>query len=761
MIKPALIITVFLLFGLSVHAQNSSGEKKKLSPNELREKMKQDKAKNEIFGDTDEDFKVNTIPDKWKNESAVVLCQKTSFSFDKVAGAFYVDEMMRKKVKLLDKAAVDAFSQFYFTETSATGFVGFQIIKPDGKVVDVDMSGAVEDNSQVPDFYQTYYYENIQYKKLAVPDLQIGDIVDYYYMSERDIKDMQYKEYSFTPFMFTLSTTYPVLTQKFSFTVDRDFYINFHSYNGAPLIKDGPPVLDEKGKVRPKMKNFILEDRNRERISKDIWNYRFVTAPTVKFQVLYVTPGYASETDTRMSKTSYFIGEIGQVKTSVGMDVIQWNTSRDLKTSISIYADEITAYLNKYHAKETDPEKILRIAYYFFRYRFNEDYQRYYITGGVYMDYNVSYTDRVAAPGELYFCQVMLQLCEKEKIKAEIFVAVPRKFGPFENILLKEELKIGVLATVKGKELFIYPFDGLSTFDLKDDETDGVNGYAFNPEVVPRKELKSRKIRIPASGHAANSITYTVDASLDENMENMKINRKNVITGYLKSDYQLLALYATPWVDNDKKRFDPKYKELSEKPAKGNKAKIEEEKRKDAELEKERKDKQAEKFKELLADEFDVLSFDAFSLEQDGRFDETPDLVYTETFTVKNMINKAGKNFILDVGKLIGDQLKLEEAERKRDNDIFINFAKTFSCRISVTIPAGYTVDGINELNSSLDNESASFISSAKVEGNKLIITTTKCYKKNFEKKENWQNILTVLDAAYKFSQKKVILKKA
>ena len=42
----------------------------------------------------------------------------------------------------------------------------------------------------------------------------------------------------------------------------------------------------------------------------------------------------------------------------------------------------------------------------------------------------------------------------------------------------------------------------------------------------------------------------------------------------------------------------------------------------------------------------------------------------------------------------------------------------------------------------------------------KLLVSTTKLYKKNFDKKEAWPNYVAFLEAGYKFSQAKIVLKK-
>ena len=125
------------------------------------------------------------------------------------------------------------------------------------------------------------------------------------------------------------------------------------------------------------------------------------------------------------------------------------------------------------------------------------------------------------------------------------------------------------------------------------------------------------------------------------------------------------------------------------------------------------------------------------------------------------MLNKAGKNYLFEAGKLIGGQIKLEPNElTERKADIWLSYARTIQNNITIALPAGYTADGLQDLNINVDNESGSFISTAKLEGDKILINTTKVYKKNFDKKEELPNYVAFLEAAYKFSQSKIVLKK-
>jgi len=166
-------------------------------------------------------------------------------------------------------------------------------------------------------------------------------------------------------------------------------------------------------------------------------------------------------------------------------------------------------------------------------------------------------------------------------------------------------------------------------------------------------------------------------------------------------------------------------------------------------------------FEKNLKEELDVDNYESFELMQDGRYGDTAMLQFREKFTLKKLVSKAGRNYIFDVGKLIGDQIKLEQSElARRQVDIWLPHARTIENNISINIPPGYSVDGLQELNGAVENESGAFVSSAKVENDKLLINTKKVYKKNFDKKELWPNYIAFLEPAYKFSQSKIVLKK-
>jgi len=89
-----------------------------------------------------------------------------------------------------------------------------------------------------------------------------------------------------------------------------------------------------------------------------------------------------------------------------------------------------------------------------------------------------------------------------------------------------------------------------------------------------------------------------------------------------------------------------------------------------------------------------------------------------------------------------------------------MGFPRSLRNVISFTIPDGYKAVGIQNLNMNIDNETGTFAVQASVEGNTLSILVKKLYKQVTVKKEDWPKLLEMLDAAFNFSQKKILLKK-
>jgi hypothetical protein len=179
------------------------------------------------------------------------------------------------------------------------------------------------------------------------------------------------------------------------------------------------------------------------------------------------------------------------------------------------------------------------------------------------------------------------------------------------------------------------------------------------------------------------------------------------------------------------------------------------------ERKKEDKVNKLEYMKKAMADEYDnITSYSEFTLNTDGRTWRKQELNYTNKYELGDMINRAGDNILVSVPGLIGQQLFVTPDERKREVDAYMGFPRSLRNVINFTIPAGYKAVGVQNLNMNIDNEAGTFAVQASVEGSTVNILVKKLYKQPIVKKENWDKLVLMLDAAFNFSQKKILLKK-
>lgn len=112
---------------------------------------------------TEDEFSVTAIPEKWKNESAVIIGLKEEYLFKrqvtkgKTTAGVNIKEYVHKRIKLQDKNAVEKFSTFFYVTMGNDGKAIYKVIKSDGKETDIDMSTAIEEEQDIPDIYKPIF----------------------------------------------------------------------------------------------------------------------------------------------------------------------------------------------------------------------------------------------------------------------------------------------------------------------------------------------------------------------------------------------------------------------------------------------------------------------------------------------------------------------------------------------------------------------------------------------------------------------------
>ncbi|CAM3497302.1 DUF3857 domain-containing protein [Flavobacterium longum] len=144
---------------------------------------------------------------------------------------------------------------------------------------------------------------------------------------------------------------------------------------------------------------------------------------------------------------------------------------------------------------------------------------------------------------------------------------------------------------------------------------------------------------------------------------------------------------------------------------------------------------------------------------------ERPFTFETEAVIKESWLENAGKNYLITLGKVLGDQTNLyQETERKYPIDIA--YPRKFIHAITLNIPDGYTVKDVNtlifnkELKDDEGNVVGKFTSSAAVNGKKVEISIEEFYDFTHLGVEKYPQYRDVMNAAYDFYKSALVLVK-
>ena len=643
------------------------------------------------------------------------------------------------------------------------GQADYTIIKSNGKEVSVDMKSAIEEEKDIPAIYKPIFYRlNIKSMKIAIPALEVGDIIDYTIRSSIDW-DMKENGVNFSPFIFSLSNNYPTMFQVYRFTMANGMKVKYRAFNGAPNIKFDPKasVYGDKNSYL----SYYFLDKDREKTNEERWSYELRNTPTVKFQVVLLSlndPESKNLGEATVDRSGLDIDNVYKRYIGAGMYVTP---------TVSALVGYTTEFVLKKKADGSikNDDDAIRECYYCLRKVFLEMYYKgpvhsdleKYITGKKLYKKVLAAEKKDGSQKEekedevrissLTFATAFRTSLAALKIPSEVFVYEPRTLGTWHDAIFMEELDYVIRVRSKRKFYYLEPFNNFDSFGTPYPELENAEGYALGYEEA-NSYLRST---IPPTTVNDNIEHQDIAISFSNDMSLVREERTSSYLGDEKQSHIAKANIERDYLNDD---FTKYFNKPGQK-KKSNESDILPSKYELSDRDEKIKER-SDLFEKELKENFDVDKYEGFELIKDGRYGDTAWLQYKEKFTVKKMISKAGKNYIMDVGKLIGGQIKLEQNEiSTRQTDIWVPYARKIENNISIAIPDGYTVEGLQDLNMNIDNESGSFISTAKIDGNTLFITTQKQYKKNFDKKEAWPNYVAFLEPAYKFSQARIVLK--
>lgn len=747
----ALVFLLLFFYTGTISMAQKRDEKKSDKKELIRYNERAAEVDQEIMGAPDPFFSSNTVPADLGNSSAVILAKKIEVYSDfkkKIKKSEYYKSLasnttryiltIREKLKIQDKNALDEYSELSFSKIrkqsnffkrKSYSFVGIRLIKPNGTVVKINVDEEAV-NTGGEDEKDKY--------KLAIPGLEVGDIIDMYARVEQEMPSISPVE----PLDIILGAVYPIMKFNFNTKVQNQFGIIYTVANGAPEIKksdDGEYVY------------LKIDAQNMKKVPDLPWVYERREMPVVKLAFLPGADAYSDESLTLKQ------GQILKELPKSWIDnflvsrlvTLQWRNPSERMNQFKAYLKKAT----NGNENRISEDSLLYHVYYFARYS--------YVYDSISTDDVEAGVARNMQNASYKFLSFMLEALHDYAIQYDLLYTVPRSNGTIYSALSMDEFDPIIRAMTDKKQYFLSMPDMFSLMNTLPPAFEGQDAYVYKNVMYIDKAYRSSIEKLPVSKPDVNYVLEDMEVSIDAaKPQQLKIKRVCTERGSLTYTDQVMLTLFEDYVDKERSKFGgPDFLEvLQVRAGKKGSELLDEYKNAFSEARK----KRLENAKKEIESTFDMKSItvDSFEVVKLGNQHYQREFVFAEKFSMDGILKKAGANYILDMNSLITDQIQIKSEQRQREYNIHMPYARTYEYKVNLNIPAGFTVQGLENLQKNVSNETGSFVSSARMEGGKLVIRATKVYNHPYEDVANWDKMLEFLDAAYNFSQEKVLLKK-
>ncbi|NQU35472.1 MAG: DUF3857 domain-containing protein [Bacteroidetes bacterium] len=693
---------------------------------------------NMMWNDTAKAANITTYPDKWKDESAVILYQSEKYEFKKqvMNNAINEDSYFRARIILLDQTAVNEYSQFSTDKlvNNSRGrdadYVGIKVIKPNDEFHVVNQDDFIEMKQD-----GNRGSGSSSYEKVAIPNLAIGDIIDFYSVSIRShtTNPNGLNHIEFDPVYKVLQSDYPILKGNISIIPERKTYLNAIWLNGAPK----PTITKNK-----KTNNYTFSYGNLEKIKKDQMIFPLREYPAIIYQIIIAPKSLENHELSFLGSYREIKNEILDEEIDDFLDKVRNYERLDFHSSNmvkSVYRDLVDMNISQ-NTKSGIPEKV----YYLMRHYLNFKTQLYY-------GYTISMEHFI---DEFDFITSYSKVLDHYNIDHQIGVCVPRSLGARNSLVIHDQL-VPFVKMGNEQPLYITKPEIHSIYGIINPYIEGVEATLIDPS-SSRRELITTNEVIPISDIDKNIHLDSVFIKVVQiSPLSISVIEKSFMKGTTKYHEQdLISTYNDTYLDETGYLL-----ELNLIGKKEMKTVVE------------NKKYLAQRMDDYCSDRHDIVeliltqsqavekvNIDTIELVNIGRWNSTDTLKFNYSYKINEGINKAGDNYLLSIGKFIGKNKEFTKEEINRTSNIYIDAPHKIRWTLVFTVPVGYTVADFDNLNVSVINSTGSFVSDARFENDNLIIDITKIYNSNYYTMENWPLILEFLDAAVDFTQQQILL---
>ena len=710
-IRVVFSILLVQLFTLSVNADEKADYLK------LAQKVRQ-----EVWSSTPADFQKRTVPDRYKNASAVILSYYRELSTDyyrkatadlvlnlRLTRQIDCTDMERMLIQINDKKALKDYSEFTFKTKSRKwtwGYhhktqtvLGIRVIKKNGNVQEVSLDDYVDvkEGKNDKDLSQ----------KIAVPGLEVGDCIDVFSLDQIDTQEQQ-----LDPFYFVLRQDEPVLYTKVHCVLDQSLATVYRTMNGAP---DFTQTTD-------KDKNAVLDMVMDKPVDAEssIWYNSLEQSPFIE---MYITP-----TKAKVAVVEKAMRQKG-VRGNPDVTPILQDDWKLLKSYVSKGGFSPAGLPSTYKSVFKSAKKEGMSA----EEKADRIYSFEYVSGGA--------SQRVFNTVANYL----------RKLGVEIEMGITTPFGALPVDKLINYNSTSWFFRLKGTNLYYFP----GTYPKVASEIP----YIYQGRKAYMQDSEEQ-ITIPVSQAEDNKSVNDMVVKLDGTK--LDISRKVTYSGEQKMYGQSLVSPDNTLFGSSQLEAYWRYLKYDDKDPYSCYTKKE-----SAELKgafNEYRKNAIDPFKAEISSyhDGDPVQVGGYGVDCVGIRRDSSNFVYHVDYVMDGMVKRAGNNYLLSVGKLIGSSLKLEGKDRERIDDVWRKMAFVDEWNIEIPLPQGYKVsaEALKKIETSVANECGEFTVKATAGNESVKVYVRKCFAHRVEPVSNWSKLLALVDACSAFADKQMVIAK-
>ena len=710
-IRVVFSILLVQLFTLSVNADEKADYLK------LAQKVRQ-----EVWSSTPADFQKRTVPDRYKNASAVILSYYRELSTDyyrkatadlvlnlRLTRQIDCTDMERMLIQINDKKALKDYSEFTFKTKSRKwtwGYhhktqtvLGIRVIKKNGNVQEVSLDDYVDvkEGKNDKDLSQ----------KIAVPGLEVGDCIDVFSLDQIDTQEQQ-----LDPFYFVLRQDEPVLYTKVHCVLDQSLATVYRTMNGAP---DFTQTTD-------KDKNAVLDMVMDKPVDAEssIWYNSLEQSPFIE---MYITP-----TKAKVAVVEKAMRQKG-VRGNPDVTPILQDDWKLLKSYVSKGGFSPAGLPSTYKSVFKSAKKEGMSA----EEKADRIYSFEYVSGGA---------------SQRAFNTVANYL---RKLGVEIEMGITTPFGALPVDKLINYNSTSWFFRLKGTDVYYFP----GTYPKVASEIP----YIYQGRKAYMQDSEEQ-ITIPVSQAEDNKSVNDMVVKLDGTK--LDISRKVTYSGEQKMYGQSLVSPDNTLFGSSQLEAYWRYLKYDDKDPYSCYTKKE-----SAELKgafNEYRKNAIDPFKAEISSyhDGDPVQVGDYGVDCVGIRRDSSNFVYHVDYVMDGMVKRAGNNYLLSVGKLIGSSLKLEGKDRERIDDVWRKMAFVDEWNIEIPLPQGYKVsaEALKKIETSVANECGEFTVKATAGNESVKVYVRKCFAHRVEPVSNWSKLLALVDACSAFADKQMVIAK-